>query len=296
MIRISMGVAALALGAAASVHATEGGGSSYPVGTENYICCALPPPGLYGMVFAERYRANKVRDNTGAVVTPPTFHVTAHAVAPRLVWTTPSGFGGATLALHTILPLVNLDVNVVPGLAQSKTGQGDMVVGAALGWHHSPQLHTLVALDVTAPTGGFNKADLANIGRNYWAVQPVFGVSYIDPTGLNADAKVMWTFNTRNKDTDYKSGQEFIVDYALGWGLGNGWTAGVGGYLYQQVTDDKHAGATVPNNKGKAFAIGPSIKYDSGKRWFVTGKYQAETSVRNRPDGAAFWLKAVFPF
>ena len=70
---------------------------------------------------------------------------------------------------------------------------------------------------------------------------------------------------------------------------------GVGGYLYRQVTDDKQAGATVPDNKGRALAIGPSIKYDSGKGWFVTLKYQTETGVRNRAAGNALWLKAVFP-
>lgn len=288
--------AATALGAlAGTAGATEGGGSIYPVGTENYVCCALPPPGLYGMVFAQRYSADAVRGNDGQVVTPPTFKVTATAIAPRLVWVTPYTFAGASLALHAIVPLVDLDVKVAPGIAQSKSGLGDVVFGPALGWHHSPALHSVLALDFYAPTGRYQRDDLANIGRNYWAIQPVAGVSYIDPKGLNFDLKAMWTLNLRNKDTDYKSGQELIADYALGWGLNNGWTLGVGGYIYQQVTDDKQAGTTVANNKGRAFAIGPSIKYDSGKGWFISAKYQSETSVRNRADGAAFWLKAVFP-
>jgi hypothetical protein len=282
--------------AAGTAEATEGGGSIYPVGTENYVCCALPPPGVYGMVFAQHYSADSVRGNNGQVVTPPTFKVTANAVAPRLVWVTPETVAGASLAVHAILPVVSLDVNVAPGVSQRKTGVGDLVFGPALGWHHSPQLHTVLALDIYAPTGKFSKGDLANIGRNHWAVQPVLGVSQIDPAGLNADAKVMWTYNLKNKDTDYRSGQELIVDYDLGWGLGNGWVLGVGGYLYQQLNDDRQSGVAVANNKGRALAIGPSIKYDSGKGWFITAKYQSESSVRNRPDGAAFWIKSVFPF
>ena len=39
-------VAAALLAAAGVACATEGGGSIYPLGTENYGCCALPPPGL----------------------------------------------------------------------------------------------------------------------------------------------------------------------------------------------------------------------------------------------------------
>ena len=285
--------AAMACGATL---ATEGGGSIYPVGTENYLCCALPPPGVYGMLFGQHYSANKVRGNDGQVVTPPTFKVTANAVAPRIVWVTPETVAGASLAMHAILPIVSLDVNVAPGLSQKKTGIGDMVFGPALGWHHSPKLHTLLALDFFAPTGKFDKNDLANIGRNYWSIQPIAGVSYIDPNGPNADAKVMWNYNLKNKDTGYTSGQELIVDYSVGWGLGNGWTLGAGGYAYQQLNDDKLNGATVSYNKGRAFAIGPSIKYDSGKGWFVTAKYQTESSVRNRAEGSAFWLKAVVPF
>ena len=285
--------AALSCGAAL---ATEGGGSIYPVGTENYLCCALPPPGLYGMVFTQRYTADKVRGNDGQVVTPPSFEVTATAIAPRIVWVTPYTVAGASLAVHAILPVVDLDVKVMPGLEQNNTGIGDLVFGPALGWHHSPALHSLLALDIFAPTGKYDRSDLANIGRNYWAIQPIAGVTYVDPAGLNFDLKGMWTINLRNQDTDYKSGQELIVDYSLGWGLDNGWTIGAGGYLYRQISNDKQAGATVPDNRGRAIAFGPSIKYDSGKGWFVTAKFQQESSVRNRADGSAFWLKAVVPF
>lgn len=279
-----------------AANATEGGGSIYPVGTENYVCCALPPPGLYAMAFAQRYEADAVRGDRGQVVTPSTFRVTATALAPRIVWVTPYSVAGASLALHAIVPLVALDVRVAPGLSQRKTGLGDIVFGPALGWHHGPALHSVLALDVYAPTGRFDRGDVANIGRNHWAIQPVAGVSLIDPAGLNVDLKAMWTFNLRNGDTDYRSGQELIADYAVGWGLGNGWTLGVGGYLYRQITDDRQAGATVERQRGRAVAIGPSVKYDSGKGWFVTAKYQAEHGVRNRADGSAFWVKGVVPF
>ncbi len=292
----SLRVVAIAAAVIASTgaQATEGGGSIYPVGAENYLCCAVPPPGMYGMVFAQHYRTTKVKDNDGNTIPIPGFKVTATAVVPRLIWVTGQQIAGGSLAFHAILPVVSLDVTV-PGASQSKTGIGDMVFGPALGFHHSPQLHSVLALDFFAPTGGYNRTDLANIGRNYWAMHALAGVSQIDPNGLNADAKVMFGLNAKNKDTDYHSGNEFIVDYDAGWGLGNGWVVGVGGYLYQQLSNDKQAGVTVADNKGRAFAIGPSIKYDSGKGWFVTLKYQTETGVRNRAAGNALWLKAVHP-
>lgn len=36
------------------------------------------------------------------------------------------------------------------------------------------------------------------------------------------------------------------------------------------------------------------MRYDSGKGWFDTAKLQDEMEVRNRANGRAFWLKALF--
>ncbi len=194
---------------------------------------------------------------------------------------------------HAILPVVNLSVSV-PGASQSKTGIGDITTGLGLGFHHSPNLHSVLALDLFVPTGGYDKNDLANIGKHHWAVEPVYAVSYVNPAGFNGDIKLGYTFNGRNSSTGYTSGQELHFDYAAGWGFGNGWTAGVGGYVYQQTTDDRQNGATVGNHRSSAIAFGPSVKYDSGKGWFATLKWEQESQVKNRSQGNALWLKAVF--
>ncbi|MFK4754794.1 SphA family protein [Oceanobacter antarcticus] len=282
--------------AANSAMATEGGGSSYPVGAENYTCCAVPPPGMYGIVWAQHYSADKAVDNNGDTVTPDDFKVTANAIVPRFIYVTDKQWHGASVALHGILPLVDLDVHVTDGVEQSKSGLGDATVGLAFGWHHSQALHSLFAIDVIVPTGSYKKDDIANPGRNHWAIQPVLGVSNMNPHGFNYDLKAMWTYNLENSATSYQDGQELIFDYALGWGLGDRWVAGIGGYVYQQVTDDTQDGDTVADNRGKALAVGPSVRYDSGTGWFATFKYQQETQVKNRAEGSTLWIKTVFPF
>lgn len=286
---------ALAASACLNASATEGGGSIYPHGVENYMAGALPPPGVYGIVYGESYGADRVNDGSGNNLNVPDFKVSANVVALRPVWVTGQKIAGGDLVVHSIIPLVNLSVKAA-GASQSKTGVGDITVGAGLGFHHSANLHSIVALDVILPTGGYTRGDLANIGRNYSSFEPVYAVSWIDPGGFNADAKFGYLINNRNKSTDYTSGHEFHFDYSVGWGFGNGWTAGLGGYYYQQITGDSGTGAPVDGNKGKALAIGPSIKFDSGKGWFVTAKWQKEMNVENRAQGQALWLKAVFPF
>ena len=74
---------------AGSAYATEGGGTIYPVGAENYTCCALPPPGLYGMTWFQHYSADAARGNGGEVVTPAGFRVNANAIVPRVVYVSP---------------------------------------------------------------------------------------------------------------------------------------------------------------------------------------------------------------
>lgn len=277
-----------------SANATEGGGTLYPNGADNFAAGAMPPPGTYGMLFLNHFSADRVNDADGNNLNVPGFKVTANAVVPRFIWVTNTRALGGDLSWHAIVPFVNLKVSIA-GNSQTKTGIGDITTGPGIGYHHSAKLHSLLGVDFYLPTGGYDKNDQANIGRNHWAIEPLYILSHIDPGGFNGDVKAGYIFNARNKDTDFRSGQEFHFDYAAGWGLGNGWTVGVGGYYYQQMTSDRLAGSAVPNSKGKTFAVGPSVKYDSGKGWFATLKWQKETMSENRAQGNALWLKAVFP-
>ena len=72
------------------------------------------------------------------------------------------------------------------------------------------------------------RQDPSSLGKNYWTIQPLAALTYTQPTGLNADLKVMYDFNQRNSDTRTRSGQAIHADYSLGWGLGGAW-AGLGG-------------------------------------------------------------------
>lgn len=105
----------------------------------------------------------------------------------------------------------------------------------------------------------------SDIGRDGWAVRPLAGAPYIDPAGLDADAKGMSTFNPTNNDTDGRAGNEFILYDVAGRGLGDGWVAGIGGSLYRRTADDKRAGVTMAEDGGRALPIVPSVRHDGGE-------------------------------
>ena len=83
---------------------------------------------------------------------------------------------------------------------------------------------------------------------------------------------------------------------AAGWGLGNGWVVGVGGYVYRQWSDDKVGGVALAGSRGRSQSIGPSVRYANGKGWLITAKVEKEFGVRNRAQGSQFWLKTTIPF
>jgi hypothetical protein len=281
---------------APSALATEGGGSTYPSGVENFLVGAAPPPGFYVLGYGNVYSADKLKDDSGNSIPIPGFKVRAFAASPRFIWSTPYQMMGGNLVFHAIVPVIDLKVEA-GGASQHKTGLGDITLGAfGLSTHYSPHLHSVLGLDIVVPTGKYSKGDLANIGRNYLSIQPLYTMSWFDPEGLNGDFKATLNLNRRNGDTQYKSGDELFVDYSAGWGFGNGFTLGAGGYLRTQLNDDKLNGATVANSRARAFAIGPSVKFDNGKGWFITAKYQVENSVKNTVQGKAFWIKSSVPF
>lgn len=281
------------VGLASQAAATEGGGSSYPLGVANFSCCALPPPGVYGMVYYQRYEADVVRGDHGQVTSPPTYRLVANALVPRLVWVTPWQVLGGAVSAHAVVPLVRLEMEVVAGVRETQTGSTDPVTGLAIGWHLSPELHVAVGADVFVPIGTYDKQALANLGRNYWALQPYAGLTYLQGQGLNVDLKAMYQYNFENGESDYLSGQELILDYALGWGVGRGWALGLGGYLYSQVTDDETRGQVLPQRRGRSIAVGPAVRYQSPQGWLITAKYQDEMFVRNRSDGSGVWIQAA---
>lgn len=273
--------------------AAEGGGLGiYPDGLENAMVGALPPPGIHAMVYGGMMRYDTLRGNDGASLLND-FKVDVNVVAPRVVWVTPQTVMDGQLAFHAVMPLLDIDFRA-NGMSFSRSGLGDMTVGAALGYHPSPSLHYVVGLDIVAPTGKYDRQNPASPGRNHWALQPVLAMTYVQPSGWNADLKLMYDINRRNGDTQTRSGQAVHADYHVGWGMGNGWAVGAGGHVFQQTTrDDGPASAA---GKARALGIGPSVRYLNDQGWLFTLKWQKDFQVKNRPEGEQLMAKLVVPF
>ncbi len=293
MKKILLLLSVCALSLSGSAFATEGGGGIYPNGTESYGVNHMPPPGTYLLVYPEYYESSRLNNNAGDRVAIP-FNLHAVGVAPRVVWLPDLKILNGQVFTHALIPVSNVTLNLGSQF-ETRKGLGDTTVGIGLAYTVADNLHMLGAIDISAPTGEYNKNDLLSIGRNYWEETTTFGITYDMPRGFNGDILMKYDYNMKNKATEYTSGQEFHFDYDAGWDTGCGWIAGLGGYFYQQMTDDKNAAGIVADFKGRALAIGPALKYTSASHWMMALKWQVETGVRNRAQGDTLIIKTNIP-
>ena len=278
-----------------SALATEGGGGCYPNGAEDFMGGALPPPGTYFLNYLNFYHATAFKDQNGNDLMPK-FDLNVVANVFRLVHVTKYKIFGASWAVHAFLPLVYMDVDATPG-KDNRAGLGDIIVDPfILGWHFK-HFHITTGLDFYIPTGDYDKNRLTNTGRNYWTFEPVIGFTYLWDNGIELSGKFMYDFNLKNTDTDYKSGQEFHVDYTAGYHVDKNLTLGIGGYGYYQTTDDEQYGTKVGTDgfKGRVIGLGPQVAYNY-KNMAFTLKWQKEFKVENRPEGNNFFFKFMYAF
>ena len=290
---------ALLAGSWSAANAMEGP-SVYPMGIANFGTASVPPPGVYAIESLGHIELDNVRNNSGNPVPAiRNFKTKLDILSTRINWVPGTTLLGGQLVLAAVLPVAHINTMRTIGpttVAGNKTGTLDLSMNAALGYDLAPNWKAAVGVSLYAPTGTYNAASPANLGKNHWAIEPMFALSYVSKEGINADITGGVIFNGRNKATGYTSGAELHFDYALGWAFGNGWTAGLGGFAMRQLTDDKKAAREVPNFRAAAFAIGPVVKYDSGKGWIASAEYEKMTHVRNGPKGDILWLKTGFRF
>lgn len=288
-----LAAAAIAIITSTATFATESGGGAYPNGAENFMSGALPPPGTYFLDYLTHYSADNFKDTNGNSAIPD-FRVRAIANGFRFVHMTDKQIFGGNWGMHAFLPFAKVDVTAF-GRNQSKEGLADIVIDPIMIAWHTRNFHYAFGLDIFMPTGSYDKNDIANLSRNYWTFEPIVAGTYLSDGGLDVSMKLQYDFNTKNRATDYRSGQEFNVDYTVAQKFDN-FSVGVGGYYYRQMSDDEQAGVKVgtDGNRGRLFGIGPQIRYDhKNMMFFLT--YTNESGARNKPEGNRLWLKFFMP-
>jgi len=296
-------------GPISQVEAAEFGTGIYILGYQSALAGYLPDPGFYLrndlyvyqgnatiIPFSKRVevdlRSRLITDLVAAsYVTPLKIFGADYAVG--LIWSSATNsFLKGKLAVDTRFPLLNrLLTRSEEG---SYTGVSDLVITpVSLGWHLG-QFHIMTFGNVYAPVGSYNPNRRLNTGLNRVAIEPNVAVTWLQPKyGQEVSVSMGWTANFQNPATQYTTGQELHLEYYLGQHLPKGFAVGLAGYIYNQMTADTGAGASLGAFHGQTIALGPCLSFNSKIGSHAIGlnaRYYNEVKVHNRFDGQAFFF------
>jgi hypothetical protein len=282
--------------------ATERGLQEYILGLTLPMSGYTPPPGVY---FWDTFVLFQ-----GAGKISPATRATTNFVADIAIvgWFPDIKLFGADPGFAVTVPFgsnratANFAAPVCPARRFSCTDEifniADTEYSAILGWHAGEQ-HWNVILTGFAPTGNFEPNRLSLTSLNRPALDLRGAYTYLSlQTGLEVTGALGLTLNAPNTATNYQSGEELHFEWAVNQHFPMGLAAGIGGYFYQQVTDDHGSGDHVGAFRGRVAAVGPLLSYalragaqevDFSARWFH------DFAVQNRFRGDLIYAGLSFP-
>lgn len=316
MRRLTAAAAMLAgLWSGQSAMAVDGGTGVYLLGKRGPLAAFVPKPGWYLTDDVYFYDAGSSdflplgdrlvqKADVEALINIAQFTVVTDAT----LW-------GGRLAFSGVLPYGRVEVQArgevelpdgTPAARKKKdsvTGIGDPAFGAALGWKNREGDRFRawsVYSSIFAPWGDYEVGRIANIGKNRWALDVGAAYTMANFSGGREFSSVLgFTFNGDNEDTDYETGTEMHLEIAGKQHLPKGWSFGVVGYWYEQLTGDGNNPALLGDFKGRVIALGPELSYQitASKTHPVTLdlRWYHEFEAKNRLEGDAVFLTVSVP-
>lgn len=271
-----------------------------------------PSAGLYFQndtyFYSGKIGANRALPNGGLLVADVSAQSWLNL--PTLIWVTPAKILNGDLAFSVTTSFgeprinANLLVNsprfgpIGRNVTDSEFNMSDIFINSFVGWH-AGNFHWQLGVGGIIPSGSYVLGQLSNASLNRPAVDLFGSLTWLDPTtGVDLSAAAGFTLNRPNTATDYRTGNEFHLEWAASKSLTKEISIGLVGYYYQQLTDDTGSGAALGPFRGRVVALGGTIGYtfEVGKLPISTCiKAFRELDVQNRLEGTAGFLTVSLP-
>lgn len=219
-----------------------------------------------------------------------------------------AGLGGTPTAVtgaQNTANLVKAGVDAqIAGRSGSNAGFGDLEMAPILNWEIGDHQTVTFTPTVIFPTGEYDKNNAVNPGfGKYYTFRPSVQYGFIGD-GWDVGARAVLSFNTRNTETDYRSGNMFNLDFALMKFVTEDLRLGLQGYVVQQFSKDTSDNVTEQaaidaegGRKMRVYGLGPALAWIvNGGEMMVEGKVIQEFGARNRAEGATYMLTVSKPF
>lgn len=215
---------------------------------------ANPPPGLY---YSNRNEYFTGEVYNGDVALP--IDIDVRASAQQFHWVPGNTILGGTYRAMVLMPIVWADQNS-SGVESDQFALGDMTISPLnLSWMVAPGVFVQSGISFGLPTGEFSTATGSlNTGTNAFSTGFDVGFSYLND-GWNLSAHANYFIYGENPDTDYRSGQELLINWTAMKDIG-GLKIGPVGYWRKQMTDDRNDGSFYGGTiSGRAEQVGLGI-------------------------------------
>ena len=292
------------VGVCCALPSQAGHSSHYTNGVEGIKAGSLPPPGLYGRVYAVYYNADTMRDHSGDDLDLK-LELDVMAVVPRLIWMTPLKILGADYGMDIVLPYQRIDIELgALNYADEQVGLGDLYIEPLLlGWNFD-RFDLCAAAGVYFPTGHYDVDEAASPGMGFRTYMFTLGGTYYFDEGKTWAASILnrYEINDYRSDPSVRPGDCYHFEWGISNTFAEGWEAGLVGYCLWQITDDRGreatAGGNDPEDHERVFAIGPGISYFIGPPvlWNVSLRWEHELGARDRAEGSLITLTLTKPF
>jgi hypothetical protein len=187
----------------------------------------------------------------------------------------------------------------------SEVGLGDFEFSPLLHWEIGDHQAVTVAPTIVLPTGDYSASKRVNTGYgNFVTFRPSVQYAFIGD-GWDVGARLVFSFNTRNKDNGYYSGNMVNLDWQLMKFVSDDVRVGLQGYVVRQLSKDTQdltgyastlRQEITNGNKTSVNAVGPAVGWlKNGGEMLLEGKVLKEFNARNRTEGQAVWVTVSKP-
>ncbi|WP_287013001.1 transporter [Actibacterium sp.] len=256
------------------------------------------PPGFY---FSSRsgYWDAELKDGSGDFGGQTN---TLTDTAAQFLWAPGTTLWGGDYKAFVTIPLLNNEQDRTspfpPPLqgSSSKLSLGNIEISPiSLSWQLEPGVFVSAGINMYAPTGDFDPNAPISSGGDFWAFAPSLGFSYLR-NGWNTSIFTSYFTNTESSSTDYKSGDEVLVNVSALKDFG-GWSLGPVGYYRKQITDDEnngsyYGGTTLEKAEQAALGIGFSTRLGKVE---TNINLTRDFHVRNTVGGSKLWVNFSMP-
>ena len=139
------------------------------------------------------------------------------------------------------------------------------------------------------PAGAYQLNRLSALGIGHWAADGGVGYTYLnEKAGIEGSVVFGLTYNFINPYTQYQSGTDAHLDWALSPILTDKFHIGAVGYIYNQITGDSGLGARLGDFKSRVAGIGPQIGFFIpffDRELYLNLRAYSEFDTRNRLEG-----------